>query len=113
MIVKLDDREVIIKNTIVVEYADDEVKEDLFKLDGTEVHSKFWNSPRVQTANIVESGDTLIINSKVIFYQGGQTSEMISKEKWSLSEDGSELIIQLSSSSFWGNRQIATVFARE
>jgi mannan endo-1,4-beta-mannosidase len=102
-----------IQNTFIVEYADNNVIEQKLTLDGKECKSEFRNSPRIMTANWSESGDTLIIESKITFNRGGQASEMMINEAWTLQEQGKILSVQQFSSSFWGERNITMIFDKK
>ncbi len=102
--------ELIIKRTHIVEFADNTITEEIFPLDGSEIHSEFWNSPKVTTVNLSEKKDTLYIDSKVTFTWDNRTSEMITWEIWTVKEEGQVLSIQQVSSSFWGERNIILKF---
>jgi mannan endo-1,4-beta-mannosidase len=101
-----------IKRTFFVEYGDDRISEEILPLDGREVKSEFWNSPRITKANLLTSGDTLVIKSTVTFTRGDQTFEMVSEEVWNLLEQGSILSIQQSSTTFRGEREITMIFEK-
>jgi hypothetical protein len=58
-------------------------------------------------------GDALIVESRVTFNRGGQTSEMVTKETWSVRERGRILSIQQSSNSFRGERKITLIFEKQ
>jgi hypothetical protein len=47
------------------------------------------------------------------FNRGGQTTEMLTKETWSLRERGRVLSIQQSSNSFRGERKITMIFEKQ
>jgi hypothetical protein len=98
--------------TIVMEYTDPEVRLDTLILDGTEMKSEFWNSSMVTSAGFSDNNDSILIDSRVTFSRGDRTSEMIIKESWGLSQDGSVLSIEHYSSSPWEERNITTVYTR-
>lgn len=104
------ENDLTIQNTFIVEYADDRVIEQKLTLDGKECMSEFQNSPRIMTAHWSENGDTLIIESKVKFNRGGQTTVMIINEAWTLLQGGRILSIKQFSTSFWGERNITLIF---
>jgi len=53
----------------------------------------------------------MIINSKTTFTRGGQVSEAISNEHWTLVDQGQSIEIKLYSSSVWrGERKIIAVY---
>jgi len=96
-----------VQRTVLLEYADDRITEERLTLDGKECKSEFSNLPRVTTAQFREGGDTLVIHSKITM---GQTFEIVSKETWTIQEQGAILSIQQTSSSYWGERNITMVF---
>jgi mannan endo-1,4-beta-mannosidase len=113
MAIQQKENDLSVQKTFIVEYADDRIAGEKWTLDGKETKSEFWNSPRVTTARWSEKGDTLIVESKVAFTRGGQTVEMVTREAWSLQEQGRILSIQQSSTSFRGKRNITLVFFRK
>ena len=102
-----------VRRHFVVEWGDDRITDEVSPLDGKEVKSEFFNSPRVTTVNWSTDGNTLIVASKVTFNRQGQTSEMVTKEIWSIGEHGRILSIQQSSSSFRGERKINLLFEKQ
>ncbi len=107
------ENDLTIQNTFILEYADDRVTEEKLKLDGKECESEFMNYPRIKTANWSQNGDTLIIESKVTFDRGGQTSEMVVIEAWDIQDQGKILSIKQLSTSFWGKRDITLIFDKQ
>lgn len=105
--------ELTIRRTFIVEYADDRITDEKLTLDGAENKSEYWNSPRITTAGWSAEGDTVVIASKVTFSRGGRTSEMITREAWSLGKNGRVLSIRQSSSSSFGKRDITLVFEKK
>jgi hypothetical protein len=102
-----------IQRTVVLEYADDRVTEETLPLDGTEVRSEFRDSPRFTKARWSGKGDTLIVDSRVVFEREGQASEMKTREFWTLGERGGILSIRQVSDSSRGRRDITMVFEKE
>ncbi len=102
--------ELIIKRTHIVEFADNTITEEIFPLDGSEIHSEFRNSPKVTTVTLSEKRDTLYIDSKVTFTWDNRTSETITREIWTLEERGKVLSIHQYSNSFWSERNIILKF---
>ncbi|MBN2011233.1 hypothetical protein JW960_17955 [candidate division KSB1 bacterium] len=105
--------EIIVQKTFIVEWGDDRVNTDTLALDGNPIISEMWNSPMVTMAHMSATYDTLKIESKITFQQGGQTSEMVTREYWSLIDGGAQLSVHQLSDSFWGKRDITMVFDRE
>jgi hypothetical protein len=54
----------------------------------------------------------LIIDSKILFPGGDEKREMTSNEIWSISDDGSLLLIKSTSKSPWGNQESELVYER-
>ncbi|MFC1569269.1 glycosyl hydrolase [bacterium] len=106
------ENELAIQKTFIVEWGDDRVTEENLTLDGTEMKSEMWNSPRIMTAKWTENGDSLIIESKITFNWGGQASEMILNETWTLQEDDVISITQFSSSRR-GDREIIMIYNKQ
>ncbi len=102
-----------VQQTFIVEFADDRVEEQKLTLDGKEVKSEFWNSPRITTASWSATGDTLLITSKITLDQGGRTLEINITEIWRLAKQGKVLAIEQSSSSSWGKRNITMIFDKQ
>lgn len=108
-----DENEIIIKRTVLLEYADDKTTEEKLTLDGKENKSAFMNFQQTTTAQFKQGVDTLFIQSKVVTQRADQRIEMITNENWILQEKGTILSIQQYSSSSRGRRDITMVFDRE
>jgi hypothetical protein len=102
-----------IRRHFIVEWGDDRITEETPTLDGKEFKSVLFDSPRVTTVNWSAGGDALTMESRVTFNRGGQTSEMLTKEMWTLRERGRILSIQQSSKSFRGERNITLIFDKQ
>jgi hypothetical protein len=102
-----------IKTTRVVEYADDQVTQEVLTLDGAEAKSEFMNSPRVTTAHLSEGGGAAVFESTVTFTRGKEVSKMTTKDTWTLIDGGRRLSIQRHSSSFRGEQNLTMVFDRQ
>jgi hypothetical protein len=68
---------------------------------------------RVTKAGWSTGGDSLLIESRVTFNRGGQTSETVTKETWSIRQRGQILAIQQASTSPRGERKITLVFEKQ
>jgi mannan endo-1,4-beta-mannosidase len=101
-----------VHKTFLVEYGDDTATDENLTLDGKECKSEFRNSPRIMTANWSATGDTLFIESKIMLNRGGQNSEMVIREAWSLQRPNQTLSIEQTSNSFRGKRKITMIFNR-
>jgi hypothetical protein len=103
-----------VKKFMIVEWGDDRITNEEILLDGTEMKSDFFNSPRISKANWDGDSKTVKINSVVKFNRGGQTTEMKSSEVWSLQEDGKVLkIVQTSTGSRGGENTVSLVFEKQ
>ncbi|HTD98159.1 MAG TPA: glycosyl hydrolase [Mucilaginibacter sp.] len=108
-----DGNELQIQRSYVEEWQDDRVTEEKVTLDGAESKSEFMNSPRITTAKLSDNGNKLLVNSKVTFNFGGQTSQMTTNEEWSLQNKGKQLSITQSSKSPRGERKITMVYEKQ
>ena len=106
------DNELLIQEAIILEWDNHEIIEEKYILDGSEMRSEFWNSPKITTASFSETGDTLYINSKVIFNRGGQAVEMNTTDEWTLQKNEKYLYIHKTTESIWGNRDIIMIYTR-
>jgi len=97
--------------TMITEYSNNRIMKESYTLDGQQVSSTFWNSPRITSAGWSEKGDTLLIKFRTTLTRGEQVSEMISNESWSLIDGGKSIRLkQYSKSPWWGERKMVIVF---
>jgi mannan endo-1,4-beta-mannosidase len=80
---------------------------------GAENKSGNPDSPQVTKLIMSENGDTLLTKTKVSMKRDNQIMEMVTTEKWYLSGSGKTLIIDLSSASFRGKRNLKLVYDRQ
>jgi mannan endo-1,4-beta-mannosidase len=99
-----------IEKEVILEYIKNQITQQLWIADGREILSEYWNSPMKSIATWSEDKDTLLINSKVIFREGNQKREFLTKERWYLDSYGRELLIKQTSDSPWGKKEILMVF---
>jgi len=83
-----DDDLLMVKKLNISEWGDDKFTNEEIFLDGTEMKSEVFNSPRISTASFDSKIKTIIINSVVKFNRGGNTIEIKGSETWSLEEGG-------------------------
>jgi len=109
------DNSVNIKRTMVSEYSDNTIVNEQLTLDGKEKAFKapFGDAPRMVTARQSENGDTLYIDSKITFTNGGRANEWASNEVWALKNDGKILSIKQSSNAFRGKRSVTAIYNKE
>lgn len=106
-----DDDLLNVKRVMIVEWDDDRITKEDILLDGTEMKSEFFNSPRISTAAWNEASQSVIIHSTVKFERGGRSFEMKSTEEWSLQEGGKVLTIVQISTGFRGEEiKLSLVF---
>ncbi len=108
------DNRIRIKRTMISEYEDNTIMEDTLTLDGKEkaYRSPFRNAPGTIAAHLSAKGDTVYIDSKVSFQNGGQTREFVVNEAWTLQDHGKSLSIAQSSNSPRGRRSITAVYGK-
>ncbi len=106
MKVNQDEELMFLKKYNIVEWDDDRVVNEEIRLDGKEMNSVFWNSPRVSKVSWSEESASMVIDSKITFTGRERSREMKSSEEWSLSEDGTQLKLRQKSTGFDGNEKI-------
>jgi len=79
-----DDNILYVKKYMIAEYGNDLITNEEILLDGKEMKSEFYNSPRISTATINDNSNSLMISSVVKFNRGGKIAEIKSGEEWSL-----------------------------
>ena len=97
----------------IVEWGDDRVTADTLKLDGSEMKSVFWNSPRFTKATMSAESDTLVVTSKTTFTRGERSFEINSSEKWSMQKRGAVLSIEQKSTTFRGERTAILIYEKQ
>lgn len=103
-----------VKKVMVVEYADDRITDEDILIDGTEMKSQLYNSPRISKANWDGTSSSVKINSIVKFNRGGNNVEFKSNEEWSLHEGGNILkIVQVSTGFGGGENTTSLVFDKK
>jgi hypothetical protein len=109
-----DDDLLLVKKYMIVEWGDDRITNEEILLDGTEIKSEFFNSPRISKANWDGDSKSIKTSSTVKFDRGGRSFEMKSSEEWSLQEGGNVLkILQISTSFRGGENTISLVFEKK
>lgn len=98
-----------VRTTRIVEFADDQVTEQKLTLDGAENRSEFMNSPQVTTASLSASGDELHMDSTVTFAGG---PKLTISDVWRLTDAGRHLSIHRHVISQRGEQNIELVFDR-
>ncbi|MDQ6843399.1 MAG: glycoside hydrolase family 26 protein, partial [Bacteroidota bacterium] len=107
--------ELDVKRVMISEYSDPNITDEQLTLDGKEKPFKapFGSAPGMVSAHESAKGDTLFVDSKMTFTNGGRTNEWTTNEAWTLSEDGDVLTVKQTSNSFRGQRTITAVYKKE
>ena len=108
MVVEQKDNALKIESTREGRDGSDRTMTNEMTLDGKETKSSSNFGEAVTTAKIAE--DVLTINTTRTFERDGQTNEMKSEQKWSLQEDGKQLVVNLKSDSPWGENEMKLVY---
>jgi mannan endo-1,4-beta-mannosidase len=104
-----DDDLLMVKKLTISEWGDDKISNDEIFLDGTEMISEFFNTPRISKASWDSNSKTIVINSVVKFNRDGNIMEFKSNEIWSIEEGVKILKIAQTSTSFRGGENKATL----
>jgi hypothetical protein len=109
--IRQDGDTIDIKRTMISEYSDKTIAEQLLTLDGKEKEFKapFGNAPMKVSARLSEKRNTILIDSKMSFGNRG----FVTSEEWALQDNGKVLAITQTSNSFRGKRTITAVFEKE
>lgn len=103
-----------VKKQVDTEWGDEQTTNEDILLDGSEIKSELFNSPRISKASWDGDSKTVKINSVVKFNRGGQTTEMKSIEVWGLQEEGKVLkIVQTSTGFRGGENTVSLVFEKQ
>lgn len=98
-----------VKKVMIVEWGDDRITSEEILLDGTEMKSEFFNSPRISKARWNEADQSVVISSVTKVERGGRSFEMKSSEEWSLLEEGKVLKIIQTSTGYRGEEVKGTL----
>jgi hypothetical protein len=101
-----------IKKTFRQEDADDRITNEVLVI-GEENKSEYFSFPQITTLKRSENGDTLFIESKATIKRGNQSVEMATNEKWYLIDDGKEMAVNQTISSFRGKRNLILVYTKQ
>jgi hypothetical protein len=112
MELSLNDTQLDLVRSQIVEWGDDRITAETLFLDGRESHSEMWTSPMITTGWKSVNGDTVSIVSKIIFTRDGQRSEWLTRETWFVRKETGDLEIQQSSTTRRGQRQVTLVYDR-
>jgi mannan endo-1,4-beta-mannosidase len=96
-----EDDQLLMKRYTIVEWGDDRVSSEEFILDGSEIKSVFFNSPRTTKATLDTTGVIKIV-SVTKMTRGGNSVDMKSTEEWSLQQEGKQMTIRQTSPGFRG-----------
>lgn len=115
LVINQNGNDLDIKRTIVSEYSDNTISQEQVTLDGKEKELKasFGNRPRMVSAHLSANADTLFIESKMTFTNGGRTIESTTNQVWTLQDNGKILSAKQTSNSFRGRRSITSVYYKQ
>lgn len=102
-----------LKKFTIVEWGEDRINEENYVTDNRENQTTYWNSPRITTVKWADDNTCLYFNSKITSNRGGQSFEMITKEKWSLRSWGRELLLNQYSKSYRGESDVTLVYIKQ
>jgi mannan endo-1,4-beta-mannosidase len=107
--------ELVIKRTLISEYADNTVTEDDLTLGGKEKEfsPSFRTATGLISARRSEKGDSLFVDTKLSFQNSGQTMQWTTHETWTLKDHGKLLSILQTSNSFRGVRTVNAIFEKQ
>lgn len=101
-----------IKKTVIVEYADDQITEENYTMDGKEYPVKYMNSPAKTCVSWSDNKKTIKFTTNAEINMGAQKSKVNLNETWELMDSGETLEIKQISTTPWGERDITIVFDR-
>ena len=98
-----------VKKVLNQEWGEDQTTFEDIPLDGSEMKSEVFNSPRISTTSWNEDSKSVKISSTMKFTRAGQTTERKSNEVWSLNEGSKFLKIVQTSNGFRGGETTVTL----
>lgn len=99
-----DEDMLYVKKFNIVEWDNDRITDEEIHLDGGEMKSEFWGSPRITLTSWDKESGAMTLASEITFSRGGNTTVMESSETWSMNKEGSRLMINQISTGFSGNK---------
>jgi hypothetical protein len=96
-----DDR-LTVQSTLISEFADDEITEQAYSLDGSETKHVFRKFPRVTKARSSEDGTALVLDSVTEVPFGPPGTKWQAEDRWTLEEAGQKLVIHNVAPTFGG-----------
>ncbi len=97
-----DQERMFVRKSLPGEWGDDRSTEEEIDLEGKEMRSLSWRSPKTSKVTWESKPPAMFINSVTTITRGENTSELKSTEKWTLGEDGTILTIYQESEGFRG-----------
>lgn len=102
-----------VRKLMIVEWGDARITNEELILDGTEMKSEFFNSPRISKAILDGNTRSIKISSTTKLNRGGTTIEMKNSEEWTLEEEGRVLKIKQISTGFrGGENKVSLVYIK-
>ncbi|HEU5080401.1 MAG TPA: glycosyl hydrolase [Opitutaceae bacterium] len=116
LVVKRKGESLDVRSTVPREYADDEVLDATYRLDGTEAKNELFKSERTTIGKVTADGSVIDLESVTALSFGPPGTKLKSHETWSLTEKGDRLVMSIVSDSWRaGEKRIwqTLVFDRE
>ena len=89
------------------------VRKETLTFDGKETESAaFGSSKKKSTTKWSDDGQSLIVNSTILFDRNGEVTEIKQKETWKLTDNGQGLSIESNSSSSFGESSMKLVYEK-
>ena len=107
------EEEIKIIKTNIEEFADVKVEEEVYKTDGSEHQSEFWNLPQITTARWLKNNEKLVIESNVKLEYEGKSSDMKTSYTWTFIDGGNAISVHMKVKSPWVDRDVIMVFEKE
>ena len=109
MKVNQDDEILFVKKYNIVEWGDDRVTDEEIDLEGREMKSTFFNSPRISTVSWDNESASMKISTSMTFNRGDNSMEIKSSVAWSLQKESKVLSVYQESTGFRGNEILVTL----
>lgn len=109
---RLENGQLHVRRTRIVEFADDEVTEQVYPLDGTATTATFMGTVRTTSASAAATGDRLEMDTTVSAAGGPAGTTVRVREAWSLAAGGRRLVIVTATEGGAGRQEARYVFDR-
>jgi len=109
-----DPNGITIERTSTNQNGENVTRKESLTFDGKEAESTggFGNSKRKATAKWSEDGKAMLIDAVTTFDRNGQSMEIKTKETWKLGDNDNTLIVDVNSSSSFGENTMKLVYEK-